>query len=120
VIETKKEVIVKELSKKKKDKKKKKDQAEEDIDALLADIDKPKESKKLSKRLLSGITIIRNYGSINGPIIAYHQAANITCIFMIFIDCYHSELPEVTTSYNRRKTQECSEFLQLEIGVISL
>jgi hypothetical protein len=45
VIETKKEVIVKELSKKKKDKKKKKDQAEEDIDALLADIDKPKESK---------------------------------------------------------------------------
>ena len=50
VIETKKEVIVKELSKKKKDKKKKKDQAEEDIDALLADIDKPKESKKKKKK----------------------------------------------------------------------
>jgi serine/threonine protein kinase len=32
-----------------------------------------------------------------------------------FIDCYHSELPEVTTSYNQRKTQECSEFLQCEI-----
>ena len=50
VIETKKEVIVKELGKKKKDKKKKKDQAEEDIDALLADIDKPKESKKKKKK----------------------------------------------------------------------
>ena len=37
-----------------------------------------------------------------------------------FIDCYHSELPEVTTSYNQRKTQECSEFLQCEIGVVSL
>jgi hypothetical protein len=37
-----------------------------------------------------------------------------------FIDCYHSELPEVTISYNQRKTQECSEFLQREIGVVSL
>ena len=37
-----------------------------------------------------------------------------------FIDCYHSELPEVTTSYNQRKTQECSEFIQREIGVVPL
>ena len=44
-----------------------------------------------------------------GPIFRFH-----------FIDCYHSELPEVTTSYNQRKTQECSEFLQREIGVVSL
>jgi hypothetical protein len=43
-----------------------------------------------------------------GPIFRFH-----------FIDCYHSELLEVTTSYNQRKTQECSEFLQLEIGVVS-
>ena len=35
-----------------------------------------------------------------------------------FIDCYYSELLEVTTSYNQRKTQECSEFLQREIGVV--
>jgi hypothetical protein len=44
-----------------------------------------------------------------GPIFRFH-----------FIDYYHSELPEVTTSYNQRKTQECSEFLQHEIGVVSL
>jgi hypothetical protein len=44
-----------------------------------------------------------------GPIFRFH-----------FIDCYHSELPEVTTSFNQRKTQECSEFLQREIGVVSL
>ena len=44
-----------------------------------------------------------------GPIFRFH-----------FIDCYHSELPEVTTLYNQRKTQECSEFLQCEIGVVSL
>ena len=44
-----------------------------------------------------------------GPIFRFH-----------FIDCYHSELPEVTTSYNQRKTQECSEFLQRKIGVVSL
>ena len=44
-----------------------------------------------------------------GPIFRFH-----------FIDCYHSELPEVMTSYNQRKTQECSEFLQREIGVVSL
>jgi hypothetical protein len=30
------------------------------------------------------------------------------------------ELTEVTTSYNQRKTQQCSEFLQREIGVVSL
>ena len=44
-----------------------------------------------------------------GPIFKFH-----------FIDCYHSELPEVTTSYNQRKTQECYEFLQREFGVVSL
>ena len=43
-----------------------------------------------------------------GPIFRFH-----------FIDSYHSELLEVTTSYNQRKTQECSEFLQREIGVVS-
>ena len=44
-----------------------------------------------------------------GPIFGFH-----------FIDCYHLELLEVTTSFNQRKTQECSEFLQREIGVVSL
>jgi hypothetical protein len=37
-----------------------------------------------------------------GPIFRFH-----------FIDCYHSELPEVTTSYNQKKTQECSGYLCL-------
>jgi hypothetical protein len=45
----------------------------------------------------------------NGPIFRFH-----------FIDCYHSELPEVAISCNQRKTQECSKFLQREIGVVSL
>ena len=44
-----------------------------------------------------------------GPIFRFH-----------FIDCYHLELLEVMTLYNQMKTQECCEFLQCEIGVVSL
>ena len=44
-----------------------------------------------------------------GPIFRFH-----------FIDCYHLELLEVMTLYNQMKTQECCEFLQREIGVVSL
>lgn len=53
VIETKKEEAVKEPAKKKKDKKKSK-KDEEDIEALLADLDKPKESKKKKKKNKGG------------------------------------------------------------------